>query len=122
MLKPTRKQIKTWLKMVADFGCVITGSSQIHIHHAVGRKYVKDNYQIGELFVYALWKPLHMDGQYDLDLPEYNITDHRKAFLKEHGVEYEREFFFGMVDKMVDKGLEIPFDQVFLDKIQLVNR
>lgn len=122
MIKPTRKQIKAWLSMVADFGCVITGSSQIHIHHPVGRKYVKDKYQVGELFVYGLWKPLHMDGHYDLDLPGYNITDHRKAFLKEHGVESEREFYFGMVNKMVDNGLEIPFEQVFLDKIQEVNR
>lgn len=111
MFKPTRKQIKTWYSMIADFGCVITGSSQIHIHHAVGRTYAKDDYQIGELFAYNLYS-----------LPEYNITDHRKAFLKEHGVESEREFFFGMVDKMVDNCLEIPFEQVFLDKIQLVDR
>lgn len=127
MLKPTRKQIKTWLSMVADHGCVITGSSQIHIHHAVGQKYVKDGYQIGELFAYGLWKPLHMNSLYDLTVehygwPKYNITDHRKAFLKEHGFEWERDIVKKMVDEMLDKGLVIPFDQIYLDKIQLVPR
>ena len=111
--------------MVAEFGCVITESSQIHVHHPVGRTYVEDCYQIGELFAYGLWKPLHMNSPYDLnipkgELPEFNVTDNRKAFVKTYGD--ETFLFKGMVDKMIDQGLEIPFDQLFLDKIAKVDR
>lgn len=116
MIKPTQKQIKQWLSMVAEFGCVITGTTQIQLHHSCGRKYVKDKFAIGELFVLPLWFELH---DISSDKP-WNITHHRKEFVKVYGM--ERELFKGMVDKMVDKGLEIPFDQIYLDKIQLVDR
>ncbi len=116
MLKPTRKQIKTWLSMVAEFGCVATGATQVQIHHCQGRKCRKDKYQIGELFILPLWIPLHDVGSNH----PHNVTHHRKAFVEAFGM--ERDLFKWMVDKMVDKGLEIPFEQVFLDKIQLVDR
>jgi len=115
MLKPTRKQIKTWLSMVADFGCVITGSSEVVLHHSVGRAYVKDKVQIGELFVLPLERIMHDNGDYPL-----NVTHHRKDFVEAFGM--ERDLFKEMVDKMVDNGLEIPFDDIFLKIIQEVNR
>lgn len=45
---------------------------------------------------------------------------HNKRFAEAFGM--ERDLFKEMVDKMVDKGLKIPFDDVFLNKIQEVNR
>lgn len=115
MIKPTQKQIKTWLDMVADFGCVISGCSQIVIHHSVGRTYVKDKVRIGELFILPLEPIFHDNGDYPL-----NVTHHRKDFVEAFGM--ETYLFQIMVNRMVDKGWVIPFDDIYLNIIQKVRR
>lgn len=115
MIKPTQKQIKTWLSMVATFGCVITRSSEVVLHHSVGRTYVKDKVQIGELFILPLGPIFHDNGNHPL-----NVTHHRKDFVEAFGM--ERDLFKNMVDEMVDSGLKIPFDDIYLNIIQKVRR
>lgn len=116
IMKPPRSVIDRWIEIVADHGCVVTGARQIHIHHPVGRSFKKDKIQIGELFILPLWYMLH-----DVSSSHpFNVTHRRKAFVREYGK--ERDLFLDMVAKIKSKGVEIPFDQVYLDKIAEVDR
>lgn len=112
MIKPSQSVITKWLKMVTDHGCIITGSSNIDRHHAVGRKYVKDKHVIGEIFVLPLSKELHWVGSNH----PLNITHHRKAFVAEFG--RECDLFLEMCRNIG----ELPFDDVYIDLILETNR
>lgn len=116
IMKPPRSVIKKWHEIVADFGCVITGARQIQIHHCVGRSFKHGKVQIGEIFILPLWFMLH---DVSSNHP-FCVTHRRKAFVREYGK--ERDLFLNMVEKLKSRGVEIPFDQVYLDKIAEVDR
>jgi hypothetical protein len=111
LLKPSSKQIKEWLSLITDYGCVITGSDQIQRHHCVGKSYVKDKVKIGELFVLPLWVELHDVGSNH----PFNVTHHRKTFVREYGS--ESSLFENMCNTMMMGGIKLPFDKIYLEKI-----
>ena len=106
MIKPSKSVVDKWLGMVADFGCVITGSSYIHIHHPLGRKYRIDKCEIGGIFVLPLSVHLHDNGDHP-----FNVTMRRKAFVEEYG--RECDLFADMCQKIG----ELPFDDFWIDLI-----
>ena len=81
--KPSRAVEKKWLDRVAAHGCVITGQSNIQIHHCRGREAKHNKYHIGRWFVLPLAFELHdVSSNHPL-----NITHHRKAFVDRYGTE-----------------------------------
>lgn len=115
MITPTRQQIKAWHNICGSFNCVITGRSDIDVHHPCGRSYKKDKVHIGELFCYPLWWELHRNP-----INPLSVTDHRKAFIKEYGL--ERDIYLNFVEHVKAEGYEIPFDDIFLEVIRRVDR
>ncbi len=102
--------------MVADSGCIVTGSSEIQIHHAVGRTYKKDKVVIGEIFILPLWVHLHdVSSNHPL-----NVTHHRKAFIKEYGL--ESELFEQMCQRIESHDVVLPFPEIYRETIKTVNR
>lgn len=81
--KPSKAVEKAWLQRVANYGCVVTGQSNIQLHHCVGREGKHNKYHIGRWFVLPLAFDLHDVSSNN----EYNITHHRKAFVQEYGRE-----------------------------------
>lgn len=112
MIKPSKAIVDKWLGMVADYGCVITGRSDIHIHHCVGRKYRIDKREIGGIFVLPLTVELH-DVMSNHPL---NVTHHRKAFVEKYGRECD------LSNDMCQKIGELPFDDIYLDLILKTGR
>ena len=110
--KPSKAVEKEWLSRVAEYGCVVTGQSNIQIHHCVGREGKQDKYHIGRYFVLPLAFELHDVSSNH----EYNITHHRKDFVEEYGAEcdlfYDMCMFLG----------ELPFDHQVLAAIMATNR
>ena len=112
MIKPTQAVISKWKGIVADYSCIITRSSHIHIHHPVGRKYRIDKHEIGELFILPLAIHLHDVGSNH----PLNVTLHRKAFVECYGRECD------LFKKMCEKIGDLPFESFWIDLILKTGR
>ena len=113
--KPTKPEEKSWLQRIADHGCVITGQSNIQLHHCVGREGKQDKYHIGRWFVLPLAFELH-DVSSNNPL---NVTHHRKAFVEAYGKECDLFWEMCMSFKRQDP---LPFDAMVLKAILNSNR
>lgn len=113
--KPSKAVEKAWLQRVAEYGCVVTGVSNIQIHHCVGREGKHNKYHIGRWFVLPLAFDLHDVSSNN----EYNITHHRKKFVEKFGK--ESELFADMCWMMLSDG-SLPFDGDVMDAILDTNR
>lgn len=112
MIKPSKSVVDKWLGMVAEYGCVITRSPQVQLHHPLGRSYVIDKSKIGEIFV----NPLHWNLHDVWSNDPLNVTHHRKAFVEEYG--RECDLFAAMCQKIGD----LPFEDFWVDLILKTNR
>ena len=110
--KPSRAVEKKWLGRVAAHSCVITGQSNIQIHHCMGREAKSNKYHIGRLFALPIAFELHdVSSNHPL-----NITHHRKAFVAEYGTE-------GMLFYMMCLELgDIPFEDEVMNAILATGR
>lgn len=108
--------------MVTDYGCIITGpnglyppdepvTGGIQRHHVVGRTYKHKKTPIGKQFMYALCLDLHDPGS---NHPN-NVTKYRNTFTEVY--DYERNLFYAMCEKMVDRGETLPFDDDVMNAI-----
>jgi len=98
--KPSKAVEKAWLQRVAEYGCVVTGQSNVQLHHCVGREGKHNKYHIGRLFTLPLCFELHDVSSNH----EWNITHHRNKFIEEFGL--ESEIFSEMCRSMDDP---LPF-------------
>jgi len=107
--KPTKAEEKAWLSRVAEHGCVITGQSNIQLHHCVGREGKHNKFHIGRWFVLPLAFELHDVSSDD----RLNVTHHRKDFVRAHGPEC---WLFS--DMCIVMGVDtLPFDDDVLSAI-----
>ena len=113
--KPSRAVEKAWFERITEFGCVITGQSNIDRHHSVGREWKQNKFYIGRWFVLPLAKHLH-----EIKSPHnLNITHHRKAFIAEYGL--ESELFKKMCRKLAEDG-PLPFGEDVIAAIMATGR
>ena len=101
---------KDWLSTITDYGCVVTGRSDIQRHHVLGRKAKHNKVAIGEWFVLPLWWELH---DVSSNHPQ-NVTHYKHRFTDGYGL--QSELFAEMVERLIDRGFEVP-DQEILDAI-----
>lgn len=107
--KPTKAEEKAWLSRVAEHGCVVTGQSNIQLHHCVGREGKHNKFHIGRWFVLPLAFELH-DVSSDNAL---NITHRRKEFVNTYGTEC---YLFS--DLCMEMGVDtLPFGADVFDAI-----
>jgi len=102
---------KKWLGMVTEYGCVVTGRSDLQRHHVVGRSYKHNKVHIGRVFVLPLCVDLH-DVHSNNPL---NVTHFRHRFTDEYGM--QRDLFKKMTDQMIEDGYILPFDLSLIDVI-----
>lgn len=113
--KPTKAEEKAWLQRVAEYGCVVTGQSNIQIHHCVGREGKQDKCHIGRWFVLPLAFELHdVSSNHPL-----NITHHRKRFIEEYDLEC---ILFWNMCLEIEKIAPLPFGREELQAIMNTNR
>ena len=103
--KLTPKQEKVWLSRLAEYGCVVTGETNIQIHHCVGREGKHNKYHIGRIFVLPLAFRLHDVSKTDEPL---NITHHRKACIEAYALECQ--LFEYMCHELENDG-PLPFTE-----------
>ena len=78
--KPTA-HAKRWQQAVRNAGCVITGNSQVQVHHCGGASLRHNKTRIGHYAVLALSPELHDVGSNH----PLNVTHHKKAFHAKYG-------------------------------------
>ena len=79
---------KGWLKWVGSQSCMVTGDSQIQVHHIWGRKTRANKMNIGHWAIIPLAIRLH---DVNSNSP-FNITHHRKRFEIEFGTTEKQMF------------------------------
>lgn len=114
--KPSKAVEKAWLARVAEYGCVITGQSNIQLHHCVGREGKSQKYHIGRWFVLPLEFTLHDVNEGANPL---NITHHRKDFVLCYGS--ESGLFVEMCLNLMEDG-PIPITEEEMRAIMATNR
>ena len=80
-MKAPNAHAKRWQQAVREAGCIITGSSLVHLHHMGGRALRHNKSDIGHYAVLALFFELHDVSSND----PLNVTHHKKAFHREYG-------------------------------------
>lgn len=93
---------KVWRTQVAEFGCVVTGSVEIQIHHCVGSTAKQNKIPIGHWFILPLNWRLH---DISSGAPD-NITLNKREFEWRHGT--EKELFAYMVNAFKAVGKYTP--------------
>jgi len=89
----------------------LVGFGSIQRHHALGRKAKHNKVPIGEWFVLPLPFIYHDVNSNNPD----NVTYHKHAFTDRFGL--QSELFKGMIDSMVELGIELPFDDDVINAI-----
>jgi len=102
MSSPNAKQ-KRWMARVADYGCVVSGNSNIQIHHCVGRTAKHNKIAVGHWFILPLSFELHDVSSNN----EYNVSKCKNAFIDEFGE--ENELFMKMFVELIKQESESPF-------------
>jgi hypothetical protein len=74
---------KLYQSISMGFGCVITGSTQIQLHHVMGRTAKVNKVWVGQWFAIPLHFSLHDVGSNE----ELNVSHHRHKFTAEYGTQ-----------------------------------
>lgn len=101
-VNPNARQ-KRWIARVAEYGCVITGSPNVQIHHCVGRTAKSNKVAVGHWFILPLSVELHDVSSNH----RYNITHNKNAFIDEFGK--ESDLFMNMFVELIKQESESPF-------------
>jgi len=97
---------KRWRQSVVEYGCVVTGSPIVQVHHCLGATAKHNKVHIGHWFILPLSPALH---DISSNAPD-NITTNKKAFVEAHGT--EKNLFLNMAYRMFEDGYVVPNEEV----------
>lgn len=101
---------KRWISAAASTGCIVTGESEIQIHHIFGRKAKHNKIEIGEWAIIPLAIRLHDVGSNH----PFNVTHWKKRFEIEFGSQKEllKKLFLKVRRGIDDGSIKISIDDL----------